>query len=248
MRLLKNFTENEALTVPVEPELPEKLSLAKSDKSCLNTLILEYTPFIKKCIFGVFFGAQSRQDNLTEAMLGFIQSVKTYDEQKGAFIPYARMVIRGRLINAAKKEAAVQKPIVLFSFAAASQDNEKELWEYENAQRQYSDMEARKDAQAEIAQINNEFSRWGFTWQDLIKICPKQNRYRKFCSDTARKLLADKPLLDEMLDTGKLPIKRLSVICKCSEKSLEKYRRYISALILIVKGDYPYIRSFLEGL
>ena len=227
--------------------LAEKITLAKDDKHCLNGLIREYTPFIKKCTSGVFFKGQARRDNLTEAMLGFIQSVKTYDVQKGAFIPYAQLVIRGRLINVAKKEAAVQKPLFSITVPAKTDENKvhDSRWEYENAERQYSDLEARKEAQIEIAEINGEFAQWGFTWPDLLKNCPKQGRSRKSCHDIARRLLEDKPLLKEMLSTGKLPIKRLSAISGHSEKTLEKYRRYISALILIVKGDYPYIRSFL---
>jgi RNA polymerase sigma factor len=223
--------------------LSEKITIAKIDKRSLNGLINEYLPFIKKCTSGVFFMGQAQRDNLTEAMLGFIQSVKTYNEERGAFIPYAQMVIRGRLINTAKKEAAIQRP--LFSITRLSQNDEKDIqWEYENAERQYTDLEARKEAKMEIAEINHSFAQWGFTWPDLLKSCPKQARSRKTCQEIARKLLEDKLLLMEMLNTGKLPIKRLSDI-GYSEKVLEKYRRYICALVLIVKGDYPYIRSFL---
>ncbi|MDR0456460.1 MAG: hypothetical protein LBH20_07245 [Treponema sp.] len=224
--------------------LPEKITLAKTDKHSLNQLINEYTPFIKKCISGVFFQGQARRDYLTEAMLGFIQSVSTYHEEKGAFVSYAQTVIRNRLINAAKREAAIQLP--LFSLAVASHKDKGEVqWEYESAERQYTDLIARKEAQMEIAELNGTFTQWGFSWSDLLKNCPKQSRSRGFCFETVRILLADRPLLAEMLKTGKLPIKRLSVLTGHSEKSLEKYRRYISALVLIVEGDYPYIHSFL---
>jgi RNA polymerase sigma factor len=229
-------------------ELPavfsEKITAAKSDKRSLNQLISEYTPFIKKCISGVFIKGQARRDYLTEAMLGFIQSVKTYREEKGAFIPYAQTVISNRLINAAKKEAATQKP--LFSIATASQKDEKIIhWEFESAERQYNDLAAQKETQAEIAELNNTFAQWGFTWPDLLKNCPKQNRSRKHCHKAVRALLADRQLLEKMVRTGKLPVKRLSTLTGQSEKSLEKYRRYISALVLIMEGDYPYIHSFL---
>jgi len=168
-------------------------------------------------------------------MLGFIQSVKTYNEDKGAFIPYAQTVIRNRLINAAKKEAAIQK-----------QNGEMDIqWEYETAERRYTEFTARKEAQTEIGELNGAFGRWGFTWRDLVKNCPRQSRSRNSCHQIVRVLLAEKPLLDEMLRTNKLPIQRLSALSGYSEKTLEKYRRYISALVIIVEGDYPYVRSFL---
>jgi hypothetical protein len=30
-----------------------------------------------------------------------------------------------------------------------------------------------------------------------------------------------------------------------SKKALEKYRHYIVALVILTRGDYPYIRAFL---
>jgi RNA polymerase sigma factor len=223
--------------------LSEKINLAKNDKSCLNQLTNEYMPFIKKSVSGVFSRSQMRQDFLTEAMLGFIQSVKTYNEDKGAFISYAQIVIRNRLINAAKKEAAIHKP--LFYVAASSQKDEREIQEHEIAERQYYELAARKEAQMEITELNSTFAQWGFTWSDLLKCCPKQRRSRGSCHEVVRALIADKQLLAEMLKTGRLPIKRVCALSGKPEKMLEKYRRYISALVLILEGDYPYIHSFL---
>jgi RNA polymerase sigma factor len=223
--------------------LSERINLAKNDKRSLNQLTNEYMPFIKKSISGVFFRSQMRQDFLTEAMLGFIQSVKTYNEDKGSFISYAQVVIRNRLINAAKKEAAIQKP--LFSIATNSQKDEKDIQGYESAERQYNELEVRKEAQMEIAELSSTFVLWGFTWPDLLKGCPKQSRSRTSCHEVVHALIADKQLLAEMIKTGKLPIKRVSALTGKSEKMLEKYRRYISALVLILEGDYPYIHSFL---
>jgi RNA polymerase sigma factor len=219
--------------------LSERISLAKSDKRGLNRLVNEYTPFIKKCVSDVVLRGQARRDYLTEAMLGFIQSVKTYNEDKGAFIPYAQIVIRNRLINAAKKEAAIQKP--LFSILQTPDLQ----WEYETAERQYTEFTAQEEARMEIGELNGAFANWGFTWRDLVKNCPRQSRSRDSCHQIVRALLAEKPLLDEMLKTNKLPIQRLSALSGYSEKTLEKYRRYISALVIIMEGDYPYVRSFL---
>ena len=68
-------------------ELSARLSLAKSDKVELSSLIHDYTPFIKKCISAVMFRSQSKEDNLTEAMLAFVHSVQTYKEEYGSFVP-----------------------------------------------------------------------------------------------------------------------------------------------------------------
>jgi RNA polymerase sigma factor len=223
-------------------KLTERIERAKTDKLVLNNLIIEYLPFIKKALGGVFFKAEVRRDYLTEAMLAFIQSVQTYRPEDGAFIPYAQTVIRNRLINAANKEINLKKSF----FAVSTKDGEKEpVWETETAQRQYDFLEEQKNLQMEIIELNNEFSQWGFDVAILEKNGPKQERSRRVCHGIARKALENPELITEMIQTRKLPIQRLAVLSGVSEKTLEKYRRYIAAVIIIIRGDYPYIHSFL---
>jgi RNA polymerase sigma factor len=202
-------------------------------------------PFIKKCTADVFFKKQARQDNLTEAMLAFAHSVQTYDPNDGTFIAYAGTVIRNRLIDAARKEIKIQKP--LFSLSAAV--DEKDIqWEQDTARRSYDRAEEQKNLQSEINDINAEFAPWGFEWTKLAKNGPKQKRSRRTCHIIARKALENSSLVAGMLRTHQLPIKELSAITGFSEKILEKYRQYIAAIIMILEGDYPYIHSFLPHL
>jgi RNA polymerase sigma factor (sigma-70 family) len=100
----------------LQGQLGARLELARTDKRVLNTLLREYTPFIKKCVSSVFFEGQSKADNLTDAMLAFAQCIQTYNPEHGAFIQYAAAVIRNRLIDNARKEIAVHKS--LFSLSA----------------------------------------------------------------------------------------------------------------------------------
>ncbi|MDR2485503.1 MAG: sigma-70 family RNA polymerase sigma factor [Treponema sp.] len=224
------------------PDFTEKIALAKTDKQALNRIIVEYMPFIKKCVSGVFFKKQPREDNLTEAMLGFIHSVQTYQSGLGNFIAYAQTVIRNRLIDAARREANIQKP--LFSISAAVEEKDI-LWEYELSQRNYDIAEEQKNLQLEIIDINSELARWGFDLKSLIKNCPKQDRSRRVCHGIAQKALEDRELVAEMLRTRRAPVKQLASAAGCSEKIVDKYRRYIAAVIIIAEGNYPYIHSFL---
>jgi DNA-directed RNA polymerase specialized sigma subunit len=93
----------------MEIALVEKLELAKQNRRVLNTLILEYTPFIKKRAAFVFFKAQQRQDILTEAMLAFVHAVQTYTEGDNAFINYAGTVIHNRLLDTTRRETKMVK-------------------------------------------------------------------------------------------------------------------------------------------
>jgi RNA polymerase sigma factor len=223
-------------------ELIAKITRAKIDKRTLTELLTDYLPFMKKAVSDVFYKREQRQDNLTEAMLAFTQSVKTYDEKLGSFAAYARAVIKNRLIDAARKESKTRKP--LFSISEKNEETPG-LWEADIAKRNYDLTEEQNNLRMEIDEINIRFADWGFTWEKLMKNCPKQERSRRTCHTIARRILEDEELTAEMLKARQMPVGKLSAKTGFSLKIFEKYRQYIAAVVLIMRGDYPYIHSFL---
>jgi RNA polymerase sigma factor len=219
--------------------LGARLELAKTDRHALNTLLHDYVPFIKKCVSAAFFKNQSKADNLTEAMLAFAHSVQTYRSEDGAFIQYAAVVIRNRLIDSARKELAVQKP--LFSLTAASE--KKPNWEAGVSLQVFDRAEEEENLRIEIEAIDSEFSQWGFSWETLLKKCPKQERSRRIAAHIAEAVQTSPELLADTLKTRRLPVTRLAETFP--RKALEKYRHYIAALIILSQGDYPYVYSFV---
>ena len=213
-----------------EKQLAVQAQIAKTDKYTLNVLLHNYMPFIKKCVANVFFKQDLKADNLTDAMLAFTHSVMTYQSENGPFIKYAATVIRNRLLDNARKEAALQKRFrSLFTETITTQT--------------YDRTEEERNLQFEIEAINGDFFQWGFSWASLLKKCPKQERSRRICFSIAETVQKSPELLADMLKNRQLPVNRLAETYP--RKALEKYRQYIVALIILLQGDYPYIYSFV---
>jgi RNA polymerase sigma factor len=235
--------ENELI---LQEQLGARLELAKTDKQALSILLRDYMPFIKKCVSAVFFkyngsyNGQSKADSLTDAMLAFARSVQTYKSEHGAFIQYAAVVIRNRLIDSARKELAAQKP--LFSLTAQAGETDT-AWEAGMSLQIFDRAEEERNLRLEIEAVNGEFSQWGFSWVTLLKKCPKQERSRRICRRIAETVRESPGLLADTLKTRRLPIARLAETFP--RKALEKYRQYIAALIILSQGDYPYVYSFV---
>jgi RNA polymerase sigma factor len=224
----------------LQRQLMEQVRLARTDKHALNTLLHNYVPFIKKCVSGVFFKGQSKADNLTDAMLAFAHSVQTYNEEHGAFIQYAATVIRNRLIDNARKELAVQKRMFLPTAMTGEKDP---VWEAGISLQAFNRAEEERNLRLEIEAVNDEFSQWGFSWATLLKKCPKQARSRAVCQRVVETLRESPGLLADTITNRQLPVTRLAEIFP--RKTLEKYRHYIVALIILSQGDYPYVYSFI---
>ena len=222
-------------------ELPARLVLAKTDRRELNTLLRDYTPFIKKCVSAVLFRLQSKEDNLTEAMLAFAHAVQTYREEYGSFVAYAKTVIRNRLIDSARSELAVQKHI--YYETPGNDESETPDWDADMAVAAFNRQEEEKNLALEIEAVNAEFAEWGFSWATLLKKCPKQDRSRRVCQEIARAVLSSSSLLSETLTKKQLPSSKLMETFP--KKAVEKYRLYIIALIVIQRGEYPFVYSFV---
>lgn len=232
--------ENNAVSAHV---LVQKVEEAKENSRALNDLVRAYTPFIKKCAAHVFFKDEAKEDCLTEAMLAFAWAVKTYRIESGNFIAYARAVITNRLIDIARSENARTGRIV-----RKKSDGEDGADDglYENAAlAAFYRQEDEKNLALEIEAASKDFAAFGFDWNILQKKCPKQKRSRDLCQTIARTVLRSERLLRPLLENHTLPISALSQFFP--KKSLEKYRAYIIALVLLSRGEFPYINSFLPS-
>jgi RNA polymerase sigma factor len=237
--LLKTEPVLEGDIVP-QKELTALVQAAKTDKRTLNTLLHDYMPFIKKCVASVFLKGQSKEDNLTDAMLAFAHSVQAYNPEQGAFIQYAATVIRNRLIDSIRKELSAQKRFISLD---AWTDEINMAWENTVSLQAYDREEEERNMRLEIETVNGEFAQWGFSWETLLRKCPKQERSRRAALRIAKTVLLDAALLDHTLRTRQLPLLRLEAVFP--RKTLEKYRQYIAALVIISQGDYPYLYSFV---
>ncbi len=53
-------------------------------------------------------------------------------------------------------------------------------------------------------------------------------------------------MLGHLTKTKTLPLKQLTELAPVSRKTLERQRKYIIALVLILTGDFPFFRSFIQ--
>jgi RNA polymerase sigma factor len=223
-------------------DLVPKLELAKQDRRALNALVLEYMPFIKKNITAVFYDREGRQDALTDAMLAFTGAVQTYNAENGSFAAYAAALMRNRVINFAKKEHREKKRFIFFS---AKGDEGARPLEDDISRQAYDLEEERQKLDMELDEVNAVFSRWGFDWDSLVKKCPRQDRSRFSCFAAAKKITENAALFENTIKTQQLPVSYLVSNGGVSKKTLEKYRQFIAAVVILTTGDYPYIRAFL---
>ncbi len=225
-----------------EHQILKKVSLARYDIDVADGLIREYLPFIKSEV-SKYTGTYTSDgsDELQVAMIAFHEAILLYDKDRGAFLHYARMIIRSRLIDHDRKEARHKDHISL------DKENEEgdPLIDAIALEHDQTDEHMRLLAtKAEILELGKVLETFGVSYKDLTVSSPKQERTRALIQKVIAKAKEDTSILDDLLASRKLPIQRLTTD-KNERKVLERHRKYLVTMLVILTNGYEIIRGHL---
>ena len=89
-----------------EHEIVRQVCLAKDDPDAADQFLRDYMPFIRSetSRFLQRFPSAEYDDELSVAMMAFHEAITGYAKGRGAFLQYAAMLIRNRLIDYHRRE------------------------------------------------------------------------------------------------------------------------------------------------
>lgn len=228
-------------------ELAKRITASKNNPYELNNLINDYKPFIASVVqkqTGKFvqYGVD---DELSIGLLAFEEAIRAYKEDKGAFLSFAENVIRRRLIDYSRKEGRHSNVIPLSSFYNEEDDKSIDITEKEAVQT-FNYGQVKENRKYEIQEIQKELKEWGISFFELQEVSPKHSETRAIYKEIVYCVINNQELLD-MLKTKKyLPIAEIEKITGIHRKKIERARKFVIAMIIILTGDYRHIQSFIN--
>ncbi len=218
-------------------DIAERIVLAKQNQSDMNKLIIDYLPFLKRLVLETAKSSLEYDDRLSIAMLMFMICVRQYEVQKGNFISFASVCIKNRIIDESRKEVRFPKSTI-FPVSEFKIEETASLELYSKELERSLLIEEIEDFSSYLKYFDIDFS-------ELVKICPKQDRARKLCNEVARVITQDADMKQIFIKSHRLPQKDLASKLGISVKTIEKHRKYIVTLVILLLGDFPFICSFL---
>lgn len=210
-----------------------------------DDLIRSYIPFIRSEATK-FMGrlCTEQDDEYSIAMMAFYEAIMGYERGRGAFLGYAALLIKSRLIDYTRKEARHQGQISLDEEIGGEDD--RALVDTLADSRDYYEESARREAtRQEIEELSGVMAQFDVSFSNVADNCPKQERTLEACAKAIRYAGENKKLLDELLRTKKLPLAQLVQGSGVERKTLERHRKYILAMLLIQTNGYEIIRGHL---
>jgi RNA polymerase sigma factor len=221
---------------------------AAHDKQKMNKFIQQNESFIMKCTSAVTHNFITKSDDeWSVALLAFSQAVQDYELSKGSFYKFAELVIRRRLIDYVRSQHKYNSEIsvdpVVFD-TEPDEDDEDSSIKLAVAE-QVSQNGTSDDVTLEIESINSILQEYGFSFFDLTDCSPKAQKTKKSCAIAVSFLYHNPLIIQEMYRTKQLPIKIIETNMKIPRKILERHRKYIIAVTLILSGEYPHLEEYL---
>lgn len=202
-----------------------------NDSREMDNLIREWEFFILKTAVQVCKRYVKKTDEeWSVSIQAFMEAVRRYDLERGAFIPFARRIIHNRLVDHFRKQERANREVPL-----------EELDGLGEHRRDDTKDRIRDEIQA-LAQV---LRLYGMDYSDLAAASPKSEKTKKAC----RKVLVflkDNPAIQvKIQDEGLLPVKILALNTGVPRKTIERHRKYLIAAVEILIGDYPCLAAYI---
>jgi len=212
----------------------------------INRFVEEYKPFIASCAEKVAgrYMSYGMDDELSIAMLAFVEAINSFNQTKGNFFSFSRNVIKRRLIDYYRSEKRYSNVISLNMYME-EQDEEFDLSSGE-AIREYSEKKISDFRKLEMEELGKELTQWKITFSDLAEASPKHEKTRKQCGEIVGLILSRPDMLQQVLIKKYLPVAEIEKALKLPRKLMERFRKYIIAVVVIATGDYEYIREYIK--
>ncbi len=212
----------------------------------IGRFVEEYKPFIASCAekaSGRYMN-YGTDDELSIAMIAFVEAVRSFNSSKGNFFTFSRNVIKRRLIDYYRSE---KRHSGVISLNAYTQDREEEYDLSSNeAIQAFSDMNIAEHRRLELQELGEELSNWGITYQDLAKVSPKHRKTRQQCAELAGTILSHPDILQSVILKKYMPVSELEKASRLPRKFIERFRKYIIAIVIISIGDYQHIKDYIK--
>lgn len=189
------------------------------DVEARNRFIEQNKPYVHRysCLVCKRYLNWENDDELSIALLAFDNAIDTFKE--GNFESYSKLVIKNRLIDFFRKNSRNEIPI---------EDNI-----IENYTQYTLDIDEKLDRAAQILIFKDLLSGFKIAMEDLTKKSPKHQDTREKLMSLAADIAKNVEIVNVILKQKILPIKEIMSLFDVSRKTLEEWRKYLIALIII---------------
>lgn len=220
----------------------------KGDAQSREQLIRRFQPLVARVAARVTgrYVRMGEDDEASVCLIAFNEAIDSYDPARGiAFVTFAEIVMRRRLIDHFRRQSARSET----PFSALEEEDEEgnvqHTAEREQALAEHARRIEASERREEIRRYAELLRGYGISFTELPDVAPKHEDARRRAIEVAELVAGRDEWAAHLRRTGELPLKALEAAARVSRKTLERQRKFIIAVALILMEDLVYLRSYI---
>lgn len=215
------------------------------DQELLEQMILDYRPFVLRCVstFSGSYVDTTQSDEFSISLIAFHEAIRTYNPEKGRnFLRFAEQVIRNRLIDHTRRNRSERNVVPFTSMTSTEEDSPR----FEDSVVDSVNPYERVEDADELFRFQETLSKYGIRLKELVQLSPKHKDSRLLCITLARSISENPVLKAQLQRTKALPIQGLLANTDISRKTVERNRKFIIALVLVLDSKLEILKGYLD--
>ncbi|WP_176009184.1 RNA polymerase sigma-I factor [Paenalkalicoccus suaedae] len=225
-------------------------AIQAGQKTMEDEFIKQYIPYIRKVVASVCkkFIVPGVDDEFSVGLIAFNEAIHHYRVQKGSsFLTFANLVIKRRVIDYIRKEQRRSFSISL-DYKGEEKENVENMAEAEASYDQFLLSLEERQRREEIEHLEETLKSYQISLSDVAKQRPKHRDARENMREIASLIANDESIVSYMKEKKRLPMKVIMEKINMSRKTMERNRKYIIAVVLVLKGDYDYLQDYFKAM
>ncbi len=210
-------------------------------------LISDYKPFILQSVSKVTgrFVEVENSEEFSVGLLAFDEAIRCFDQSKNRnFLSFSSQVINRRVIDYLRKNNKNKNVLPFTYFENDENDNFEEKYLSVDSHEQLCNIEIEE----EIHMFKEELKKFGISLADLASCAPKHRDSKQLCIKIARIIVENGNLYERFARTRNIPMTDLLKVANVYHGTVERNRKYIIAMVLIIKSGMDVLKSYVKDV
>ncbi|WP_371325656.1 RNA polymerase sigma-I factor [Acetivibrio thermocellus] len=220
------------------------IKIKNGDIELKEKFIKKYKPYLLKIISSTLgrYVDPEVSEEYSVGLMAFNEAIDGFNpEINGNFTNYCNMVVNHRIIDYIRKNKKYSNVIPFSYFEERNDFEEKYL--VSDSHYLYENIEVKE----EILQFEQQLKQFGITLEDLVMNSPKHKDSRELCISIARILSENDKLFEKMIRKKCIPLSELMGLVNVHRKTVERNRKFIIAVSLILRSGLDEIKQFFRA-
>lgn len=218
------------------------------DELARERLLRDWTPLVLRV------GAQSagrfvevgRDEEVSVGLLALNEAIDRFQLDRGApFAPFAELVIKRRMVDYYRRQKGAKEIPLSQLTSEDDEGNPLKTADEAAAVEQYVRDRESEDRREEIGRYAKRLAEFGVLFSELVDSSPKHADARERALEVAHTLAGDPVLAAHFRNKRELPLKSLEDRVGVSRKTLERQRKWIVAVTLLLLEDFEHLKGYV---